>query len=246
KAVVAFFQERDGFLKIVTLFPRHAKTVGLDGDLHLHLAGLDVLDDFLGRVGFDAGLDADFLARAVAGSGLDLSLVEALERDAALGKLALEHFDGGLDLEVVGGFELERLVDELDGRLGAFEVVALLHFFQGLAERVVDFMPIDLGDYVERRHRLWSEGAGRRSEGEKIGQDQNAASLSEMISTAGGGVKVKRARSMPRLRSGSANVMRVTDPAASCTVTARRSNVSADSVTSRLPPSSFSDFNRIR
>src|SRR6185369_10136141 len=161
KPVIAFLQERDGLLQIVALLSRYAKTVGLDRDLHFHLGRLDVLDDLLGRLGFDAGLDGDLLARTVAGRRFDLSLVEALQRHAALGELAFEHFDGGLDLEVVRRLELKRLVHELDLRVAALEVVALRHFLDGLAERVVDLMPIDLGNYVERRHRSWSAAAQR-------------------------------------------------------------------------------------
>ena len=71
------------------------------------------------------GLDAIFWRARLPDAGSILPAIEALQRNLALGELALEHLDGGLDLELVGGLDLERLVDQLDAGVGVLEVEAL-------------------------------------------------------------------------------------------------------------------------
>src|SRR5690606_22775715 len=75
--------------------------------------------------------------------------VEALERDAALDHLRLQHVEGcGRAILAVGGDE-NLLARPLDLGVGAAEVVALADLLARLVDGVVRFLAVDLTDDVE-------------------------------------------------------------------------------------------------
>ena len=78
-----------------------------------------------------------------------LARLEALERDAALDELRLEHVEHGLGALLGVRLDEDRLAAPLDRRPGALEVVALLDLFAGLVEGVVRLLVVDLADDVE-------------------------------------------------------------------------------------------------
>ena len=110
----------------------------------------DELGDLLGVLAADALLERAGDLVGLAG-GLRLAGVEGLHRDVAADQLLLEDVDGGLDALLGGRRQLDGLVAlPRDLGVGAAEVEAGGQLLGGLVERVVDLLPIDLADDVER------------------------------------------------------------------------------------------------
>ena len=78
-----------------------------------------------------------------------LTRLEALQRDAALDELGLEHVEHGLRAFLGARLDQDGLAAPLDRRAGALEVVALLDLFAGLLKRIVGLLVVDLADDVE-------------------------------------------------------------------------------------------------
>ena len=82
-----------------------------------------------------------------AGSPASKAFNEMSRRD----QLLLEHAQAGLrTLFRVGGDHDHLVARPRDSGVGAAEVVPLRHLLGGLVESVVDFLPVDLADHVER------------------------------------------------------------------------------------------------
>src|SRR5205823_5847061 len=78
--------------------------------------------------------------------------LEILEGDAPLGALLIQHLEDLPHAELVVREEPDLRLDavELDGDVGALEVVALADLLERLIHRVVDFLEIRAGGDVER------------------------------------------------------------------------------------------------
>src|SRR5262245_9190016 len=150
---VAVAQQLDHALQVVALLPGHAHLIGLDGRLDLELRILDQLDDLARLVGGDAFLEREVLLRAAARPGLDRFLGQRLQRHLPARELLAQDVGEGPDLEIVGGAEVDgvRLTTHLRRR--SLEIEALPDLLQGLVDRVVDLLEVDLAHDVERRHR---------------------------------------------------------------------------------------------
>ena len=104
----------------------------------------DVLGDALGEL--------DRAPHRLAGGGHQLAHVEILDRHAALDHPRLQHVDQGVHPELVvrGQPDLGLGPVELDGAVGALEVVALGDLLQRLIDGVVDLLEVGAGGDVER------------------------------------------------------------------------------------------------
>ncbi len=102
------------------------------------------------RVGLvDALLERDLDAVLLAGRE-GLALLEALEADAALDHLRLQHVEDRLHALLARGLHEDGVAAPLDGGAHVLEVVALLHLLLGLVDGVVRLHAVDLADDVER------------------------------------------------------------------------------------------------
>src|SRR3954447_11853377 len=151
EVVVLAAHERLHGLEVVALLARDPELVALD--LRLHALGAlvaDQLGDLLCVLGGDALLERDRDLRLLARLA-GLGGVEDLQALLALDQLVLEHVEHGAGAVVGRGGDLDGVLAlPLDGGAGALEVEARGDLASGLAERVVDLLPVDLADDVER------------------------------------------------------------------------------------------------
>src|SRR5690606_30002803 len=148
---VRTLEHRDDGLQVVAALARDADLVARDRGLDaLRPLVAHELGDLLGVLARDALLDARLEAVLLAGRP-GLAAVEGLERDAAAHELALEDVEHGLDaLLGVRRHDHEVLAAPGDRGVDAPEVVALRDLLGRLVQRVVDLLPVDLADDVER------------------------------------------------------------------------------------------------
>ncbi len=148
---VLALEQSDHFLQVVALLARNPEFFALD--LCLDALGTlvaDGLGDLLGLLGVDT-LDqgAGDLVRLARPD--DLAGVERLQGDVAADELFLEHLESGLCAFLgIGGDHDVLFTGPFDLGVGATEVVALRQLFGRLIEGVVDLLPIELADHVER------------------------------------------------------------------------------------------------
>ena len=90
------------------------------------------LNDLLCLLDRDSLLDLDHLANRSACGGLDLLIIESLERNAAFDELALQDVVHIAELCLVLGRQHQVLVLQLDRRVAAFEIEPLRDLFCGL------------------------------------------------------------------------------------------------------------------
>src|SRR5690606_27518459 len=147
---IAALEQGDDGLQIVAALGLHAQLVALD--LALDALGALVADDLAdllrvlaGDAVLERGDDAVLLA---AGEGL--AGFQALQGDAALDELGLEHVEHGLGALLGVRLDEDLLAAPGDGRVGALEVVALLDLLAGLVQCVFGLLVVNLGDDVER------------------------------------------------------------------------------------------------
>ena len=104
-------------------------------------------------------------------AAIELPHVEVLHRHAALDHPGLQHVHQRVHPELVVGRQADLGLGtiELDGAVGALEVVALGDLLQRLVDRVVDLLEVGAGGDVERRiaghgvvARGWKTGRCRR------------------------------------------------------------------------------------
>jgi len=144
-------QQGDDLLQRVAILAGDAHDVGVDAGLHLELGILNELDDFFRLLNGDALLHFDLLADGAAGGRLDFAVLEGLERDVALGQLALKNVGDGLELVVVGAGESELgFAVELDVGVRPLEVVALGDLLERLLNGVLNLGDLDVADDIER------------------------------------------------------------------------------------------------
>ncbi len=110
------------------------------------------VDDGLGDVGLEALLELQFLARVAERRDVGVLALDVLQADVAAGQLAEDDFLQRVDLELVDGAELDRLLFEEDLGLGLAEVEAVGEFLLRLLEGVLHFHQVDFGDDVEGGH----------------------------------------------------------------------------------------------
>src|SRR6266496_6585573 len=79
-AVVVLSDEGDDLLQAVAVFAAYADDVSVDRGLHRLLGVLDGLDDLARLLDADALLQLHLLAHSGAGRGLDLAVLEVLQR----------------------------------------------------------------------------------------------------------------------------------------------------------------------
>ena len=113
---------------------------------------LDVLPDLACLVGRDADVHGRRLAHTSLRCFLHLAVGEELQRDLALHQLFLEHLDECLEPVLAGRRELDRRLLQLDRAVGALEIEAGRDFPRGLIDGIADFLLVDFGDDIERRH----------------------------------------------------------------------------------------------
>src|SRR4029453_17664360 len=113
---------------------------------------LQVLDDLLGGIAWNALLQGDHLLDGGAGGRFDVAALHVLDRYAALDEARLQHVPHGLELEVVfgGGRQGVGFLIGVDRRDRALEVEALADFLARLVDGVVDLRHVDVRGDVER------------------------------------------------------------------------------------------------
>src|SRR5215470_10961856 len=171
QAEVFALHQGDDRLQVILLLGRDAQLVALClGPDSLRPLIPDELGDLPGVVGGDAFLEADPEPVLLAGEPR-VAGIEGLERDPALDQLLLEHVEHRLGPLLAVGADVDGTVPGPgDGCAHAAEVEAGADLLGRLVEGVVDFLPIDAADDVERRlggHRCSFSGPGthRRSRG---------------------------------------------------------------------------------
>src|SRR3989338_3215100 len=145
----------DGILQIIAVLAGDAHGVALDAGLHLHLAVLEQLDNFLRQLDFHADLHFSGTLDLVAADLIDLLAdFQALDVHAALGQLAVEDVLHLAELEFVVGKHGELELGLLDTRVGTLEIEARADFLVGLLERVLDLGLVYFGNDVEAWHAV--------------------------------------------------------------------------------------------
>src|SRR6266516_5774525 len=152
QAEVVALHQGDDRLQVILLLGRDAQFLALHlGPDSLRPFVPDELGDLPGVVGGDALLEADPESVLLAGESR-VAGIEGLERDAALDQLLLEHVEYRLGPLLAVGADVDGLVPGPgDGCAHAAEVEPGAYLLGGLVEGVVDFLPIDTADDVERR-----------------------------------------------------------------------------------------------
>ena len=100
---------------------------------------------------FGMPLRSVMTCRTVPLSGrLELAELEGLDIDAASNCFALKNVDDVAHLQLVVGDERDLLAVDIDTRLTVLEIEAILDLLARLIEGVVEFLPIDARNDVER------------------------------------------------------------------------------------------------
>ncbi|MNQ92357.1 hypothetical protein D3C85_1077820 [compost metagenome] len=109
-------------------------------------------NDFLCQFLVDAFLEHGFLLDHLT-RGIGVLDLEALHVDFALDQGQLEDFDHRFKLEVGFGGQVDGQVFflELEATL-AFEVIAAVQLLDGVLDSIGDFVLVQFGYHVERRH----------------------------------------------------------------------------------------------
>ncbi|CNK27143.1 Uncharacterised protein [Mycobacterium tuberculosis] len=109
-------------------------------------------DDFLRQLLVDAFLEHGFLLHQLARSVGVLDF-KALRVDLALDQRQLEDLDHRFQLEIgfSGQVDCQFLFLEFEAAL-AFQVIATVQFLDGVFDGVGDFVFVQFGYHVERRH----------------------------------------------------------------------------------------------
>jgi hypothetical protein len=130
-----------------------------DSDLLALNAGLNlleslVLDGFdhpLGHILRNALRQRERSPDALTGRHFEIAELQVFHWNSALDHLGLEHVNQGIHPEFVIGAQTDLAFGpiEIDGAVGAFEVVPLRDLFVGLVHGVIDLLQIGAGRYVE-------------------------------------------------------------------------------------------------
>src|SRR3989442_11088189 len=142
----------DRGLQVVLLRPGNPHRVALDRGAHPELGILHELHHALRPVLGDPHAHRQRPLDLVARDLLHAAGLEAAHVDVALRKARAQHVHHLVELELVVGVDGEQQLTLLDARVRALEVEAIGDFLVGLLDRVPDFLPVDLGNDVERRH----------------------------------------------------------------------------------------------
>src|SRR6266508_901479 len=149
QALVVLLDEGHGLLEGVLALARYPQLIALDLSLDLEAGLADGLRHRFGLVLWDALHQGALDAVGAAAGGLGVIRVQRLERHRAAHQLLLEDVQGG-ERPLVGlGDDHHRLARPVDRGPGVLEVEALGQLFLGLVQRVVDLLPVDMGDHVE-------------------------------------------------------------------------------------------------
>jgi hypothetical protein len=117
---VQFLDNGHGFLKIILGFARNADLAILDLGLHFEFHLFDGLDDFPGRLLFQALDDIDLLACPADTGRFYFLVIEILEREFALGKFSHQDLVKGLELKFIGSGKDDLVLARFD-----FQTVSL-------------------------------------------------------------------------------------------------------------------------
>ena len=142
----------DRVLKIVALLAGHAQLIALDRDLDFQLCVLDFLDQLFGKVAVHALFHQNGLAQRVARGAFRVLEVERTQIKLATGKMGLDEFVHLFHLELIVGFQRQRIVLARERAGAAFEVEAGCDFALNVRERVIDLGEIGFRDNVETGH----------------------------------------------------------------------------------------------
>ena len=142
---------RDGVLQQVFFGAGDAHHVALDAALDLHLAVLDLLDDFFRQFLLDAFTHCYRLLHLVAADGFAIADFQAAGVDAALRQLCSEYVADLTQFEVIVGEYGDGLflLVHFNAGIGALEIETGGHFLVGLVDGVMHFHLIDFGNDVE-------------------------------------------------------------------------------------------------
>ncbi|KKT24747.1 MAG: hypothetical protein UW11_C0041G0013, partial [Parcubacteria group bacterium GW2011_GWA2_43_9b] len=151
-----FLHQRDHFLQRVFLGPGYPHGVSLYARLRLHLAVLEQLDDFPGKLLLDADAHCDRLLDRVAAGFFYRSRRQRAHVDAAFRQLGGQHVAHLAELEVVVRKHHQDLVFVLildfDARIRALEIEAVGNLLVALVDRIPDFDLIHFGNDIKRWH----------------------------------------------------------------------------------------------
>src|SRR5262249_30511139 len=108
-AEITALQKSDDLLKSVAVFSAYADGIALDRSLHFFLRVLDDANDLFGFFRGNSLLHGDLLALPRAGSSLNGSVGERLERYAAFDQLTLQNIIHRFEFIFVGGAQDDRV-----------------------------------------------------------------------------------------------------------------------------------------
>ena len=144
-------------MQIVTFFAGDAQLLALDRRLHLHLAVFNQLHHFPGDILFQTFLDPDRLPRAFVHLN-HIAELETIDIDAALGHLFFQNRNHLLNLEFDLGVHYQVVARMFDSCVGSLEIVARANLAIGLVQGILQFVMIDFGNNIERRHEILAQG----------------------------------------------------------------------------------------